>query len=57
MNVRRGQEIDLKPEQLLQFRTNDTTVETVYLHNGQQIPPTAYTAPVLLPSSQQPPSN
>ncbi|MGC8549801.1 MAG: BON domain-containing protein [Acidobacteriaceae bacterium] len=57
MNIKRGQEIDLKPEQLLQFRTNDTTVETVYLHNGQQIPPKAYTSPVLLPSSQQPPSN
>ena len=57
MNIKRGEEIDLKPEQLLQFRTNDTTVETVYLHNGQQIPPAPYTSPVLLPSSQQPPSN
>lgn len=54
MNVRRGEEIDLKPEQLLQFKTNDTTVVDVYLHNGQQIPPAPSTTPRLLPSSQQP---
>lgn len=57
MNIKRGKQIDLKPEQLLQFRTSDTTVETVYLHNGQQIPPTPSTTPVLLQSPQQPPSN
>jgi hypothetical protein len=57
MNIKRGQEIDLKPEQLLQFRTSDTTVETVFLHNGVQIPPAPFTTPVLLPSPQQPPQN
>ncbi len=57
MNIRRGQEIVLQPEQLLQFSTSDTTVETVYLHNGVQIPPTPSTRPVLLPSPQQPPAN
>lgn len=54
LNIKRGQEIDLKPEQLLQFRTNDTTVVTVYLHNGVLIPPTPATTPQLIPSSQQP---
>lgn len=54
MNVRRGEEIDLKPEQLLQFKTNDTTVVDVYLHNGQQIPPAPATTPQLLRPSQQP---
>lgn len=57
MNIKRGQEIDLQPEQLMQFKTSDTTVETAYFHNGVQIPPAAYTAPVLLPAQQQPPSN
>lgn len=57
MNIKRGQEINLQPEQLLQFRTSDTTVETVFLHNGVQIPPAPFTTPVLLPSPQQPPQN
>lgn len=54
MNIRRGQEINLPPETLLHFRTSDTTVVPVYLHNGRQIPPTAATTPVLTPASQQP---
>lgn len=57
MNIRRGHEIVLPPEQLLQFRTSDTTVETVYLHNGVQIPPTPSTTPVLMPSPQPPPGS
>lgn len=57
MNIKRGQEINLQPEQLLQFKTSDTTVETIYLHNGVQIQPAPYTSPVLLSPPPQPPSN
>lgn len=38
-NVRRGQEIDLKPEQLLTFKTNSAASVPVYLSNGSQIIP------------------
>ncbi len=55
MNIKRGQEIDLKPEQLLQFKTSDTTVVPVFLHNGVQIPPTPSTTPILHPTQQQQP--
>lgn len=54
LNAKRGQEIDLKPEQLLQFTTSDTTVVTIYLHNGEQITASPLTTPVLLPAQQQP---
>jgi hypothetical protein len=37
----RGKEIDLKPKQLLQFRTGAQFDVTVSVRNGQQIPPIA----------------
>ena len=44
--VTRGKEIDLKPEQLLQFRLGSSLDVTVNLRGGQQIQPTV-AAPVL----------
>ena len=38
--VTRGKEIDLKPEQLLQFHTGSPLDVTITLNHGQQLPPT-----------------
>jgi hypothetical protein len=36
--VKCGQEIDIKPEQLLQFETTEPLEVTIAVHNGQQAP-------------------
>ena len=43
----RGKEIDLKPEQLLQFRTASPLDVTIMLQNGHQVPAIAATATAL----------
>ncbi len=48
-NIRRGHQIDLKPEQLLTFTTNSSASVPVYLDQGSQIIPNPATTP--------PPSN
>jgi hypothetical protein len=45
--ITRGQEIDIKPEQLLQFKTTQPLEVTISLHNGQQTPPMAPPGPAL----------
>lgn len=45
----RGKEIDVKPEQLLQFRTSAPLDVTVVLVDGKQIVPPAATAAELQP--------
>ncbi|HLI76245.1 MAG TPA: BON domain-containing protein [Acidobacteriaceae bacterium] len=54
INVRRGKEIDLKPEQLLTFKTNSAASVPVYLDNGSQIIPNPATMTQV--SNQQSPS-
>lgn len=46
-NIRRGQEIDLKSEQLLTFKTNSAASVPVYLSQGSQIIPNPATTPQL----------
>jgi hypothetical protein len=45
--ITRGHEIDVKPEQLLQFKTTQPIEVTISLHNGQQTPPMAAPGPAL----------
>jgi hypothetical protein len=45
--ITRGQEIDIKPEQLVQFKTTESLDVTISLHNGQQSPPMAPPGPDL----------
>lgn len=53
-NIKRGQEIDLKSEQLLTFKTNSAASVPVYLDNGSQIIP--YPATMTEVSNQQNPN-
>ncbi|HUY80260.1 MAG TPA: BON domain-containing protein [Acidobacteriaceae bacterium] len=53
-NIRRGQEIDLKPEQLLTFKTNSAASVPVYLDSGSQIIPNPATMTEV--SNQHPPN-
>jgi len=46
-NIRRGHEIDLKPEQLLTFTTNSSASVPVYLDHGSQIIPNPASTPEL----------
>jgi BON domain len=46
-NIRRGHQIDLKPEQLLTFTTNSAASVPVYLDQGSQIIPNPATTPQL----------
>ena len=52
--ITRGKEIDLRPEQLLQFRTSAPLDITVILQNGRQVLPGTATAPVLEQRSNGP---
>lgn len=51
--VTRGKEIDLKSEQLLQFRTDGPLEVTINVKNGQQVP-TTIPSPSLAPRSELP---